>query len=197
MAKRPTEAILRAQKEAKQKKLLFLLVPLFLGLAAWQGPKMLHALKGSQPPPPPAQAPGLGVPTPTGTAPTGTDAGGGLPDTDEQPGLLEGQLISFSRFGGRDPFGHSTPPQPAPSANADAATVEVNGTSEGVALSGSFPARDPTFRLISVAGQTATIGLVSGRFSSGADTLTMNVGQTLVIVANDGARYTVKLVSVG
>jgi hypothetical protein len=48
-----------------------------------------------------------------------------------------------------------------------------------------------------VAGQTATIGLVSGRFSSGADTLTMNVGQTLVIVANDGARYTVKLVSVG
>jgi hypothetical protein len=197
MAKRPTEAILRAQKEAKQKKLLFLLVPLFLGLAAWQGPKMLHALKGSQPPPPPAQAPGLGVPTPTGTTPTGTDAGGGLPDTDEQPGLLEGQLISFSRFGGRDPFGHSTPPQPAPSANADAATVEVNGTSEGVALSGSFPARDPTFRLISVAGQTATIGLVSGRFSSGADTLTMNVGQTLVIVANDGARYTVKLVSVG
>ena len=196
MAKRPTEAILRAQKEAKQKKLLFLLVPLFLGLAAWQGPKMLHALKGSQPPPPPAQAPGLGVPTPTGTTPTGTDAGG-LPDTDEQPGLLEGQLISFSRFGGRDPFGHSTPPQPAPSANADAATVEVNGTSEGVALSGSFPARDPTFRLISVAGQTATIGLVSGRFSSGADTLTMNVGQTLVIVANDGARYTVKLVSVG
>jgi hypothetical protein len=197
MAKRPTEAILRAQKEAKQKKLLFLLVPLFLGLAAWQGPKMLHALKGSQPPPPPAQAPGLGVPTPTGTTPTGTDAGGGLPDTDEQPGLLEGQLISFSRFGGRDPFGHSTPPQPAPSANAHAATVEVNGTSEGVALSGSFPARDPTFRLISVAGQTATIGLVSGRFSSGADTLTMNVGQTLVIVANDGARYTVKLVSVG
>ena len=197
MAKRPTEAILRAQTEAKQKKLLFLLVPLFLGLAAWQGPKMLHALKGGQPPPPPAQAPGLGVPTPTGTTPTGTDAGGGLPDTDEQPGLLEGQLISFSRFGGRDPFGHSTPPQPAPSANADAATVEVNGTSEGVALSGSFPARDPTFRLISVAGQTATIGLVSGRFSSGADTLTMNVGQTLVIVANDGARYTVKLVSVG
>ena len=46
-------------------------------------------------------------------------------------------------------------------------------------------------------GQTATIGLVSGRFSSGADTLTINVGQTLVIVANDGARYSVKLVSVG
>jgi len=196
MAKRPTEAILRAQKEAKQKKLLFLLVPLFLGLAAWQGPKMLHALKGSQPPPA-ALEPGLGAPTPTGTTPTGTDAAGGLPNTDEQPGLLDGQLISFSRFGGRDPFGHSTPAAAGPSANQAAATVEVNGTSEGVTLNGSFPARDPTFRLVSVAGQTATIGLVSGRFSSGADTLTMNVGQTLVIVANDGARYSVKLVSVG
>jgi hypothetical protein len=192
MAKRPTEAIIRAQKEAKQKKLLLLLLPLFLGLVVWQGPKMFHALKGSQPPPP------LQVPTPTtptGITPTGTDAGGGLPDTDPQPGLLEGQLISFSRFGGRDPFG-SSPLASGSNQSVDAATVEVNGTSEGVALNGAFPAKDPTFRLISVSAQSATIGLVSGRFSSGADTITINVGETLVIVANDGARYAVKLVSV-
>lgn len=196
MAKRPTEALIRAQKEAKQKKLLFLLVPLFLGLVVWQGPKMLHALTGSQPPPTPAPAaPGATTTTP-GLTPTGTDATGGLPDTDRQPGLLDGQLISFSRFGGRDPFGHSTPAAASPNAALDAATVEVNGTSEGVALNGAFPAKDPTFRLISVGGQSATIGLVSGRFSSGAETITMNVGKTLVIVANDGARYTVKLVSV-
>jgi hypothetical protein len=198
MAKRTTEALIRAQKEAKQKKLLFLLVPLFLGLVVWQGPKMLHSLKGSQTLPTPTPAEDLATPglTPTGTTPTGIDAGGGLPDTDLQPGLLEGQLISFSRFGGRDPFGHSTPASASPNASLDAATFEVNGTSEGVALNGAFPAKDPTFRLISVGGQSATIGLVSGRFSSGADTITINVGQTLVIVANDGARYTVKLISV-
>lgn len=198
MAKRPTEAIIRAQKEAKQKKLLLLLLPLFLGLVVWQGPKMFHALKGSQPLPTPTPAEDLGTPglTPTGTTPTGTDAGGGLPDTDPQPGLLDGQLISFSRFGGRDPFGHSPLASGSSNQGADAATVEVNGTSEGVALNGAFPAKDPTFRLISVSGQSATLGLVSGRFSSGADTITINVGETLVIVANDGARYAVKLVSV-
>jgi hypothetical protein len=193
MAKRPTEAIIRAQKEAKQKKLLFLLLPLFLGLVVWQGPKMFHALKGSSTSPIPT--PAVDLATPTGTTPTGTDSGGGLPDTDPQPGLLDGQLISFSRFGGRDPFGHS-PLASSSNQGLDAATVEVNGTAEGVALNGAFPAKDPTFRLISVSGQSATLGLVSGRFSSGADTITINVGETLVIVANDGARYAVKLVSV-
>ena len=37
-AKRNAEARLKA-KEAKQKKLLFVLVPIFLGLAVWQGPE--------------------------------------------------------------------------------------------------------------------------------------------------------------
>jgi hypothetical protein len=197
MAKRRTEAVIRAQKEAKQKKLLLLLLPLFLGLVVWQGPKMFHALKGSQPVPTPTPVEDIATPglTPTGTTPTGTDANGGLPDTDPQPGLLDGQLISFSRFGGRDPFG-SSPVASGSNQGVDAATVEVNGTSEGVALNGAFPAKDPTFKLISVSGQSATLGLVSGRFSSGADTITINVGETLVIVANDGARYAVKLVSV-
>ena len=81
MAKRPTEAIIRAQKEAKQKKLLLLLLPLFLGLVVWQGPKMFHALKGSQPLPTPTPAEDLGTPglTPTGGiaqyGTTGSDAG--------------------------------------------------------------------------------------------------------------------------
>ena len=42
-AKRRAEAMLRA-KEAKQKKLLLVLVPIFLGLAVWQGPKMYKQL---------------------------------------------------------------------------------------------------------------------------------------------------------
>jgi len=190
--KRPTEAVLRAQKEAKQKKLLLLLVPLLLGIVVWQGPKTYKALHGSsQPlPTPPADVTPV-VPTGTGTTPAQTN---GLPDTDLQPSLLDGQLISFSRFFGRDPFSRGT--GTAPAVTKDAATVQVNGISEDIAVGDSFPAKDPTFKLVSVTSQTANIGLVSGSFSNGASTITINVGETLVLVADDGARYAIKLVSV-
>ena len=38
MASKKVQAALLKQKEAKQKKVLFLLVPIFIGLIAWQGP---------------------------------------------------------------------------------------------------------------------------------------------------------------
>ena len=43
MARRSAADIQKA-KAAKQKKLLLLLLPLFLGLVAWQGPKMYKSL---------------------------------------------------------------------------------------------------------------------------------------------------------
>ena len=46
MAKPKTEEILRRQKEAKQKKLLFVLAPIFLLLMVWQGPGYLKMLTG-------------------------------------------------------------------------------------------------------------------------------------------------------
>ena len=39
MPSKKVQAALLKQKEAKQKKVLFVLVPVFLGLAVWQGPK--------------------------------------------------------------------------------------------------------------------------------------------------------------
>jgi hypothetical protein len=199
MARRPSEAALRAAKEAKQKKLLLLLLPLLIGIVAWQGPKTYKALRGSSPPPP--AIPATPTPAPTGTTTTGTqsgaDEGGVLPDTDSQPSLLDGQLLSFSRFSGRDPFVPVGSPSGSSGAAAnDAATIAVNGTSEDLAVGDSFPANDPTFKLVSVSSQSATIGLVSGSFSNGDDTIVINVGETLVLVADDGARYAIKLVSV-
>jgi hypothetical protein len=116
-----------------------------------------------------------------------------------RPDPLDGQLVSFSRFPGRDPFavvrtGGSGSAETPP---ASGATVEVNGASETVAIGSPFPASDPTFRLVSVEGQVANIGLVSGTFSNGAETIAITVGETLVLVADDGARYAIKLVSVG
>jgi hypothetical protein len=195
MAKRPSEAALRAAKDAKQKKLLLILLVPFVALLAWQGPKTFKALQGGSPPPPPATS----LPTPTTSLPTAitsgtaTDDGSGLPDTDEQLEPLDGQLLSFSRFSGRDPF---VRPSSGPVAQAGGATIEVNGESEDVGINDPFPATDPTFKLVSVTDTAANIGLVSGSFSNGSETISINVGETLVLAADDGAHYAIKIVSV-
>jgi hypothetical protein len=193
MAKRPTEAQIRAAKDAKQKKLLLVLLVPFIGILAWQGPKTYHALMGGTPPPPPITAPPV---TPTTTTPTttpGTEPGG-LPESDPQLDPLDGQLVSFSRFGGRDPF---VPPVTGSSESQSVgATIEVNGKSEDVGINDPFPASDPTFKLVSVSDSAANIGLVSGTFSNGQETITINVGETLVLAADDGARYAIKVVSI-
>src|SRR6266508_1079282 len=173
MAKTPSEAALRAQKDAKQKKLLIILIVPFIALLAWQGPKTFKALQGGSPPPPPTSA---------------------VPAIPTQPDRLDGQLVSFSRFSGRDPFAPAGPSSSGQSAAG--ATIEVNGTSEDVRVSDSFPASDPTFKLVSVTETAAVIGLVSGSFSNGDDTITINVGETLVLAADDGTRYAIKIVSV-
>jgi len=197
MARQPSEAALRAQKDAKQKKLLIILIVPFIALLAWQGPKTFKALQGGSPPPPTSAVPA----TPTAAVPTGTpilpgtgsDQGGVLPDSDLQPDLLDGQLLSFSRFSGRDPFTRAGPSSSGQSAAG--ATIEVNGTSEDVRVNDPFPASDPTFKLVSVTEAAAVIGLVSGSFSNGDDTVTINVGETLVLAADDGTRYAIKIVS--
>jgi hypothetical protein len=196
MAKKPSEAALRAAKEAKQKKLLILLLVPFIALLAWQGPKTLKALKGGSPPPPSST-----LPLPTTTAPSTSalpgqaSQPGELPDSDPQPELLEGQLLSFSRFSGRDPFIPRVAVDSSASATAGA-TIEINSESEDVGINDPFPASDPTFKLVSVTDTAANIGLVSGSFSNGADTITINVGETLVLAADDGARYAIKIVSI-
>ena len=194
MARKRSEAALKAAKEAKQKKILLVLLVPFVALLAWQGPKTFKALQGGSPPPPPATA----LPTPTGSLPTtttpGTESGSGLPDTDSQLEPLDGQLLSFSRFPGRDPF--VRPSSGTSVSQAGGATIEVNGESEDVGINNPFPASDPTFKLVSVSDTAATIGLVSGTFSNGSETISINVGETLVLAADDGARYAIKIVSV-
>ena len=111
MPSKKAEAALAKQKEAKQKKVLFLLVPLFLGLMAWQGPKTYKSLMGGSTPPPTTAAPTT-APTP-GSAPSTPGAGavvppGQLVDTDTPPSVLDGQLGNLGVFPGRDPFSGGT-----------------------------------------------------------------------------------------
>jgi hypothetical protein len=209
----PKAVDLQKQKEAKQKKMLLVLAPILLALLAWQGPKTVKAFTGGEAAPPPPVPVATTTTASAGSAPTSpapaAGAPAGLPETERPYEALDGQLISFSRFGGRDPFDQSyAPASTAPpdssgdgadtSAEApNTAEVEVNGAGETVAIGEAFPASDPTFELVSISGQTAVVGLVSGSFSNDAETIAIEVGETLVLVSDpDQTRYAIKIVSV-
>ena len=209
----PKAVDLEKQKEAKQKKMLLVLAPVLLALIAWQGPKTVKAFTGGEAAPPAPVPVATTTPAaPAGPATSAAPAAGapaGLPETEQPYEALDGQLISFSRFDGRDPFDQSYAPATAPAADPsgggadtsaeapNTAEVEVNGAGETVSIGEAFPASDPNFELISISGQTAMIGLVSGSFSNGAETIAIEVGETLVLVADpDQTRYAIKIVGV-
>jgi hypothetical protein len=209
MAPKAEEA-LRKRKEAQQKKILIALAPLLLGLLVWQGPKTYSALMGGSAAPaaPPATTTTTSpVPLPTGTTPTpptgSPTSATSLPDSDPLLSPATGQLIVFSRFVSKDPFRakpsstSSTDGSEGPTGNASSASLEVNGTAEDVKIGERFPAADPAFRLVNAGGQSAEIGLASGSFANGQETIAVNMGETLVLVSEpDGKRYAIKLISV-
>jgi hypothetical protein len=214
MASKKAEAALLRQKEAKQKKVLFLLVPVFLGLIAWQGPKTFKAITGGNAPPPTTAAPTT-APTP-GSAPSTPGAGAVVPpsqlvDTDAPPSLMDGQMSNLGVFPGRDPFsggavapslggvstgGAGTGTGTGTTATPTAARFEVNGSAEDVSIGDSFPEADPVFKLVSVTGTSAIIALASGAsFTSGDQSEEIKVGETLTVVGDDGSNFSIKLIS--
>jgi hypothetical protein len=213
MASKKVQAALLKQKEAKQKKVLFLLVPVFLALIAWQGPKTFKALTGGNTPPPPTTAAATTPAAPTpGSAPStpgaGAPASSALVDTDTPPSALDGQLTNFSVFPGRDPFsGGPKPPPPAGSAagtvgssqsTPTSARLEVNGAAQTVAINGTFPDNDPVFKLVSVTGTSALVALSSGqKFTNDNSTEEIKVGETLTVTGDDGSSFSIKLLSTG
>jgi len=78
-----------------------------------------------------------------------------------------------------------------------AAVIEVNGQRQTVELSQSFPAVNPTFRLVSVKGEVAMIGIAGGSLASGNGSIALRAGRTLTLMnTSDGQRYELRLVSV-
>jgi hypothetical protein len=215
MASKKAEAALLKQKEAKQKKVLFLLIPLFIGLMAWQGPKTFKAITGGNAPPPTTAAPTT-APTP-GSAPSTPGAGAVVPpsqlvDTDAPPSLMDGQMSNLGVFPGRDPFsggpvapslgdvstggaGTGTGTGTGTTATPTAGRFEVNGSAEDVSIGDSFPESDPVFKLVSVTGSSAIIALASGgSFTSGDQSEEIKVGETLTVVGDDGSSFSIKLI---
>jgi hypothetical protein len=131
------QAALKKQKAAKQKKILIGLVPLFLLIMVFMGPGLLKQVTGggkhepppvippdtsggpATPAPAPGAAPGAAPSTaaPAGTATVAAPTATSLDDTDDLSSVGPGQLVSFDRFVGRDPFRQgieSKPDAPAP-----------------------------------------------------------------------------------
>jgi hypothetical protein len=216
MASKKVEAALLKQKEAKQKKVLFVLVPVFLALIVWQGPKTFKAITGGNTPPPPtAAAPAPTAPTP-GSAPSTPGAGAAAPgelvDTDTPPSALAGQLTNFSVFSGRDPFSGHEPAAPAATgggtpttgdgtstaATPTSARLEINGSTQNVTVAGTFPEDDPVFKLVGVTANSVLIGLASGKnFTNGDASEEIKVGETLTVTGDDGSTFSIKLLSTG
>jgi hypothetical protein len=106
----------------------------------------------------------------------------------------------------------TTPSQPAQPAAATASTttagsssggklgaavIDVNGQPQAVRISQAFPQGNPTFKLVSVQGRTAMIGIAGGSFASGNQTLALQLGKTLTLMnTSGGQRYELRLVSV-
>jgi hypothetical protein len=179
--------------------------------------------------PTPTPTPGAPAPTPGTPAPPPAGGSAVLVDSDPAPAPADGQLVSFDRFESKDPFVQQvsdsqvagtapapvpadtdqkaddpegtfeTAPQPAPAAVTRRATVSVNGSEHEVGVGGTFPESDPMFKLVSLKGGTAKIGIVGGGYANGAPTITLKRGGKPVTLMNtaDGTTYVLRLVGVG
>jgi hypothetical protein len=162
MAKKHVD-LLKA-KEKKQKILLAALGVVFLGLVAFQAPRVMKQLN----PPPPASASSVTSTTaapPTGTpslaAPTlsgadqaaGTTTPGSPLVSTGSPALQDGQLASFSRFASKDPFAQQLDDDKDGSSSSGSSS---GSSEEGIPdIPGNAPA--PGTAVISVNGTLYTV----------------------------------------
>jgi hypothetical protein len=121
---------------------------------------------------------------------TGTPSTGG--------GAAQGAAAGASGSGGSASGGSASYTAPAQRtlAQTGAVTIQVNGKVQTVRVGASFPSSNPLFRLVSVAHGVVRIGIASGSYTSGAQTVSLRAGRSLTLVDTaDSVRYTIKLVS--
>jgi hypothetical protein len=137
------------------------------------------------PAPAPTPAPPTGSAPPTATVPTPTPVVPGGSPSSTTPSAVPPGTTSPS----------ATPAAPAVPTEA---LVATNGVCERVAVSGTFPATENIFRLVSIAkdGKSVQVGIVGGSFDSGQPTATLKLGDKLTLVNTaDGTRYVIELES--
>jgi hypothetical protein len=82
------------------------------------------------------------------------------------------------------------------SSTATEAKISVNGRVNTLGAGDTFPENDPAFTLVSIGDGTVEIGLASGSFATGQQTVTLKIGEPVTLISQpDGARFTLKLIS--
>jgi len=79
-------------------------------------------------------------------------------------------------------------------AHSGAVRISVNGRPESVRIGAGFPSSNPIFRLVSVSRGGVRIGLASGSYSSGAQTVSLGLNRTVTLVdTTNGSHYKLRL----
>jgi hypothetical protein len=163
MAKKHVDPLKAKQK--KQKILLAVLGVAFLGVVAFEGPKLWKQLHPPPLPPrvipanggnPVAGAPTLAAPTLRGAQETGataTDSTGSL--VASAPAMQDGQLASFSRFASKDPFTQQLSDTKSSSPSSGSGSSGGTGSPGLPTVPGNVPA--PGSAVISVNGTLYTV----------------------------------------
>ena len=171
MAKKQVDPFKAKQK--KQRILAVVLGVLFLGLLAFQLPRVMKQLNPKAPPAasaatattaaPPPGTPTLAAPTlsgaPQGTAAPTTGSTGSLASS-TVPQVQDGQLASFSRFASKDPFAQQLSdekPSSSGSSSPGAAPAGSTPPSLGPSTGSSGSAPHPGSAVISVNGTLYTV----------------------------------------
>jgi hypothetical protein len=82
------------------------------------------------------------------------------------------------------------------SSTATEAKISVNGRMDVLVVGDTFPENDPAFTVVSISSDSVEIGLASGSFATGQDTITLKLGEPVTLISQpDGARFTLKLIS--
>jgi len=215
-------------KAKRQKIIAAVLGVLLLGVLVYEVPSVLKMMNkkpvATSPTAAPAPAPAPAAPgaAPTTATPVSAPASSTLVDSDPAAQAGSGQLVSFDRFQGKDPFVQQAGATPAakpastiakppaastvtaqpkaskqPAAAPTLAKITVNGALSDVAVGQTFPASDPVFVLRSLTRTTAKIGIAGGSLATGNQTVTLTKGKKVTLMNTaDGTRYELLLVSV-
>jgi hypothetical protein len=153
-------------KQKKQKIMLAVLGVVFLGVAAFMGPKTWKQLHPPPLPPrvipanggnPVVGAPTLAAPTLSGAQQPGattTDSTGSL--VAAAPTVQDGQLTSFSRFASKDPFAQQLNDAPSSSSSSSGGSSSEGSANPGIpSVPGKAP--KPGSAVISVNGTLYTV----------------------------------------
>ena len=98
-----------------------------------------------------------------------------------------------------NPTSNPTPaPTPAPTPSNKKAVVKVNGVQSTVVTGDKVPSGSPAFKITSITATDVTFTLLSGQFSDGSSSVTVNLGEAVKVQnQSGGTSYTLSVIKIG